>query len=62
MFMIGRHAYRVNTQTRHFEEVIQILTEEFNLVNGFGEPTNGPSRVLVWEDELGIGRYRVHCK
>lgn len=44
-----------------FEPAIQILKNEFGLVDGIGEPVSGDYRVLVWEDTQGIGRYRVHC-
>ena len=44
-----------------FKKVISILKDEYGLVDGILEPSTGNSRVLVWEDEKGIGRYRVHC-
>ncbi|MFA6461153.1 MAG: hypothetical protein WCV90_02715 [Candidatus Woesearchaeota archaeon] len=39
------------------ENVKEVLRTEFGLV-----PANGPDAevVMVWEDEQGIGRYRVH--
>jgi hypothetical protein len=44
-----------------FETVIDILKNEYSLVDGKLESSTGDYRVLVWEDENGIGRYRVHC-
>lgn len=44
-----------------FERVIDILKNEYGLVAGKLESPTGDYRVLVWEDEKGIGRYRVHC-
>ncbi len=44
-----------------FEKVCDILKNEFSLADGHGESATGNSKVLVWEDEIGIGRYRVHC-
>jgi len=60
--MIFRECYRVPVDEGHFEKAIHILTNQYGLVNGTGEPLSGSSRVLVWEDEQGIGRYRVHCR
>ncbi|MFH1211842.1 MAG: hypothetical protein V1659_02830 [Candidatus Woesearchaeota archaeon] len=45
-----------------FDTVIGILTKQYGLVANKGWwPTTEYQRVLVWEDERGIGRYRVHC-
>lgn len=44
-----------------FPKIIDILMNEYGLVDGKFQPTKGDTRVLVWEDENNIGRYRVHC-
>jgi hypothetical protein len=44
-----------------YEKVYDILKNEFGLVDGRGNSSTGNYRVLVWEDEKGIGRFRVHC-
>lgn len=60
--MIFQKGFRIPVEENLFSKAIQILTEEFGLVNGVLEPMEGNYRVLVWEDETGVGRYRVHCQ
>lgn len=46
---------------RLYGQVCDILAGEFGLVDGINENPSDKHRVLVWEDNQGIGRYRVHC-
>ena len=70
--MIVRQQIYMPAKDQLYDKVIKTLMEEYGLVpaiaNGKIVPEinstprgGGRVRRLVWEDETGIGRYRVHC-
>jgi hypothetical protein len=59
--MIAGKLFGFPVEEELFETVIDILKNEYGLVDGKFESLTGDFRVLVWEDENKIGRYRVHC-
>ena len=59
--MILQRSFRVPVEEALYPRAIQILQNEFGLVDGHMHPKDGDERCLVWEDEKGIGRWRVHC-
>jgi hypothetical protein len=59
--MIACKSFGFPREENLFEKVIQILKNEYGLVEGAIHPKEGNIRCLVWEDKKGIGRWRVHC-
>jgi len=55
IMIFGRRFYTEQGKG-NLERAKDVLVRDFSLVPGH-DPTNP---VLVWEDEIGIGRYRVH--
>lgn len=62
--MILGKAFYVPVEEKMYARIPEILKDEFGLVDPDFDllpPDPNKSKVLVWEDETGIGRYRVHC-
>ena len=59
--MIASKLFGFPVEDGLFETVIAILKKEYGLVYDRLEFSTGDYQVLVYEDEQGIGRYRVHC-
>ncbi len=59
--VIIQRGYRTPVKEKHLEAAVKILKEEFKLVDAHLDPVRKDfGGCLVWEDEAGIGRYRVH--
>ena len=57
--MYGINFY-FKTGTQNFYRTRYILISEFGLVAPQSPSGEAENETLVWDDELGIGRYRVH--
>ncbi len=63
--MIIHYGFRVPSEEGMFDTIYSKLMNEHSLVPAKIPPSEKPFpasfRIAVWEDETGLGRFRVHC-